>query len=262
MKNILIITFGLVLLLTSNYLGHNYPPFSISWTPVLLGLFTGLVLFATNFRLAIKFGLIIGMIITNDILIKFFAGGTHDWEGVGWIMGFLFIGLIISLILAILYGLIKQKNRKKVYFRYLFGSIVILFVYLSYFDSLGMVWVDNPTEDFRLSKKKGLLISKVTLSDSIVPYDKDSFIIKQGWIEQQTRTNHKGILKRTEKTDKLYCTLILDGNFKNLDIDRNIFYKLNDSDSFGYQFIDKIITLTIDKKETKCTLGFYKNGLE
>ena len=257
-KNILIIIFGLALLLISNYLGHIYPPFSISWTPILLGLFTILILFITNFRLAIKFGLITGMIIANDILIKFFAGGTHDWEGVGWITGFLFLGLIISSILAIVYGFLKEKNRKKEYFLYLFGSSILLFAYLSYFESLGMVWVDYPSENINVSKKKGLFISEVSLSDSIVPYDKDTFLIKQGWVEQQTKSNHKGILIRTEKTDKLYCTLILDGNFKHLNYDRIIYYKLDNSKSLGYQYINKRITLTLDNKENKYILGFYR----
>lgn len=200
------------------------------------------------------------MIIANDILIKIFAGGTHDWEGAEWITVFLFLGLFISLILIVVYGFIKQKNKKNEYFLHLFGSIIILFAYLSYFGSLGMVWVDSPSEDVDLSKKKGLYISEATLSDSIVSFDKETFLIKQAWFEQQTRSNHKGIIKRTEKTDKLYCNLILDGNFKHSDFDRNIYYKLNDSNSVGYQYLEKNITLTLDNKESKYILGFYKEN--
>jgi len=130
-KNILTITIGVLLLLTSNYLGHVYPPFSIMWTPVLIGVFTGLVLFITDFRLVVKFGLIVGLIISNDVLIKFFAGGTHDWEGVSWISLSCIFGLFISFILILIYGFRIQKQQKKKYYLYVIISSVYNFYLFS-----------------------------------------------------------------------------------------------------------------------------------
>ncbi len=260
MRNILIITIGIILTLISNYLGHIYPPFSIDWTPILIGLFTGLVLYFTNFRLIIKFSLIIGLIIFNDILIKFYAGGTHDWEGVGWITVYLLLGLIISLVIIIIYGFTNQKENKKEYFLLIFAFSVLLFLYLSYFDSIGMTWVKYPTNDIKISKEKELFISNVELSDNKIIVEQDTFLITKGWFEKQIRINHKRLFKKNETTDKIYCTLILEGEFEKYKTREHIYYKLDDGKSRGYTSLNSTITLTLDQKKDKYSLGFYRTG--
>lgn len=45
----------------------------------------------------------------NDIGIKLFAGGIHDYEGLGWIHMMLFIGLVPSLIMLLI-GTFRDKN--------------------------------------------------------------------------------------------------------------------------------------------------------
>jgi hypothetical protein len=260
MKNILTITLGFVLLLISNYLGHVHPPFSISWTPILIGLFTGLVLFTTDFRLVIKFSLIIVMIISNDILIKLFAGGTHDWEGVGWIVGLRFVGLIIALIIIVIYGLIKQRDRKKEILLYLFGSCVIIIAYSSYFDSLGLISVNSPTEQIEISKDKGLFISEIYFADKFVIIENDTMTFKHGWIERQTRLNHLGLFKKTEYTDKNNCIIVLDGKFDKYGYNSNIYFKVDDSDANGASPIERTLTFSIDKALNEKTLYFFKQG--
>jgi len=262
MKNISIISIGIILLLLSNYFGHVYPPFSINFTPILIGLFTGLILFLSNFNLIGKFGFIIGMIISNDILIKLFAGGQHDWEGAGWVSIFLFLGLIISLLLIVIYGFTEQKKRKKEHFYYLLVSSIILWGYLFLFDSLGMIWVNNQSENIVTSKSKGLFISNIRISDRIIKYGKDTFIIKSGWIEHQTKSNHMGIFKKTEKTDMQYCTFLIKGKFEHLNYDRNIYYEMKTPNSSGYQQLDSVITLILDKKVNKYRLAFYNNKFD
>lgn len=259
-KNILIITLGIATLLISNYLGHVNPPFSISFTPVLIGLFTGMVLFFTDFRLSIKFGLITGLIILNDVLIRLYAGGTHDFEGLGWIAGFLFIGLIISLIEIIIYGLIKQRNKKVKYFLYVIGSCVILYAYLSYFSSIGMVYINNPTEQIGLSKDKGLFISEVSFSDNSIIIGNDTVTLKYGWIEKQTRLNHSGLLKRTETTDQINCVINLEGKFDKYGYNDSLYYKVNESDVNGANPVSKIITFSIGKSTNVISLYFFKQG--
>lgn len=259
-KNKLIIITGIILLLISNYLGHIQPPFSISWTPILIGLFTGLVLFITDFRLLIKFSLIIGMIISNDVLIKFFAGGTHDWEGVEWITIYCFLGLILSLILIIIYGFIKQKKNKKEYFLNILGSIVIITAYLSYFYSLGMVSIDSPTEQIELSKRQRVFISEVQFSEKSLIIGNDTFTFKQGWFERQTRLNHLGLFRKTEFTGENNCIIVLDGKFDKFDSNNCVFYNVNDSNVSGSNLISRNISFKIDNSLKEQSLYFHNQN--
>ena len=261
MKNVFIIILGILLILINNYLGHINPPFSISWTPVLIGLITGLIMYFTDFRISVKFGLITILIISNDVLIKLFSGGTHDWEGAGWISVFLFIGLIISLILITVYGFTKQKKLRKKYFLNLFATGLIIFFYLSYFNSLGMVWISYPTKSIKLAKERRVFMSEIELSDSLVLINKnDTFIIKKGWIEKQVKYNHKALVKRAETTNKVYWTLLVEGNFGNLNYyDNSIYYKLKESDSKGLRFLENNITLTFDKLDSNYHIEFYNS---
>ena len=259
-KNILTITIGVLLLLISNYLGHVYPPFSISWTPFLIGLFTGLVLFVTNFKLVAKFGFIVGLIISNDVLIKFFAGGTHDWEGVGWISMFCFLGLIFSFIIILLYGFTKRVQRKKEYYIYVIISIVILITYLSYFDSLGMTYINNPTKQIEESKKEGVFISEVNLSNDTITIGNYKFSFKQGWIERQTRLNHLGLFEKNELTGENNCIIVLNGKFNKYDCNDSVCYKVNDSNALGSDYITKTLSFTVDKSLKVQRLFFHRDG--
>ena len=263
MKNVLIITLVILLTLISNYLGHINPPFSINWTPILVGLFTVSIMYFTDFRILVKFILITSLIIINDILIKLFAGGTHDWEGVGWITAFLLLGLLISLAIIVFYGFTKRKNKKKEFFLFLLGTCIILYSYLSYFGSFGMVWVSSPSENIELAKENGLFVSDIEISDSIIMTNQnEKFLIKKGWVEKQIKFNHKSIFKHTEKTDKFYCTLLIEGNFADLNYNKSIYYKLKENDSRGFSFMEKEITMTFEKSQSNHHVIFYNKDYE
>ena len=257
-KNILTITIGVLLLLTSNYLGHVYPPFSITLTPVLIGLFTGLVLFVTDFKLVVKFGLILGLIISNDVLIKFFAGGTHDWEGVGWISLFYILGLFSSFSLILIYGFTSENKRKKEFYFYVIISLVILFTYLSYFDSLGMIYINNPTKQIEESRVNGTFISEIHLSNDTIKTGNYKFSLKQGWIERQTRINHLGLFKRTEFTGENNCIIVLNGQFDEYEYNDSIRYEVNDSNASDSQYITKTLSFTVDKSLKEQRIFFHK----
>jgi len=256
-KNTLIVTVGIGTLLISNYLGHVFPPFSMDWTPILLGLITGLVFFISDFQLSLKFGLITGIIISNDILIKLFAGGSHDWEGLGFQIVDLFLGLFISFSLIVTYCFTEKKRRIKKYILYSLVSGALIFIYLECFETLGMTWINYPTKDINLSKSKGLFISNINLIDSFITNDIDTFKISQGWIEKQTRTNHLGLFRKSEITNNNYCTLIFKGDFRKDTSDNKILFKQDCKNSVGYHDLAKSVVLTIDNQESEVSLDFY-----
>ena len=124
-----------------------------------------------------------------------------------------------------------------------------------------MVWSSHPTENIELSKERGLFLSEIEFADSIVLINEDdTFIIKKGWIEKQMKFNHKGLIKRTEITNKVYWTFNVEGNFENLNYyDNSIYYKLKGNNSVGLSFLEQNISLTFDKLDSIYHLEFYNN---
>ncbi len=266
MKNYLVIISGIILLIISNYWGHIYPPFSISFTPVLLGSFTALVLFFTDFRSAIKISLIAAMIISNDVLIKFFAGGANDFEGLGWITLFLFFGLAISLLIITVYGFSVYKNGKIEYFLVLLCSCAVIAVYLSYYNTLGMAWNIPPSKDIELSKTNGLFIAEIQIAENPVRLSDDSIFFKQAWCEKQIREDDRGFLKKQIRTNKNNCFIYLNA-ISNQAVDSNILYYTIDnpdmhSGMFGGRFGENEISFTVDTTVPEVTLYLFKGKTE
>ena len=111
LTSVRIILISLFLVLLNNYYAIDNAPSSITYTPLLIGIITGIILFTSRIKSFYKFGIITSLVILNDLLIRLYAGGTHDNEGNGWIIGMLFIGLIISLIFIVIYYFVKKRQK-------------------------------------------------------------------------------------------------------------------------------------------------------
>ncbi len=113
-KNILAIGLGLTLITGSNLIGHFAPPFSIFITPILLTLIVigvNAQLYKTNFALTVAYNF--ALLLFNDVFIRFYAGGTYDEEGKGWIFLFFAIAFVVAFIVMIIYALIIKQNHNK-----------------------------------------------------------------------------------------------------------------------------------------------------
>ncbi len=93
-------------------LGHNYPPFGILLTPVVVSISAWIICFKT-----MKIHSIILSILTyaalalNDILIKLYSGGIHDGPGQAFTNLFFFFGLVpVTALLVISHILRKKKS--------------------------------------------------------------------------------------------------------------------------------------------------------
>ncbi len=127
------------ILILSVIIGYLYPPSGIMYTPVVLSIMIWLVTF-TNNGLNILAKTIISYLCIglNDIGIKLFAGGAHDWEGQGWIHMLLFIGLVpCSIMLAI--GIFRD-HKSTIWFKVLnillFG--LLIYLHLEIFKTFGI----------------------------------------------------------------------------------------------------------------------------
>jgi hypothetical protein len=108
-KNILAVGLGLTFILGSNILGHVIPPFSIQVTIVLMPLIIGGInynLYKENFTLTVIYGFV--LLIINDLFIRFYAGGTHDQEGRGWILLYFSIAFVLSVICMIAHAFLTM----------------------------------------------------------------------------------------------------------------------------------------------------------
>ena len=122
MQNKSIIILGLTLITVSNIIGHFAGPFSIFITPILLTIIIAGInynLYKSNFHLTVLYNF--GLLIFNDLFIRFFAGGTHDQVGKALISISFTIAFILSIITMAIYSfnseesqIIKSKTKKVV----------------------------------------------------------------------------------------------------------------------------------------------------
>ena len=140
MKNILALTISLILVLINGIIGHFFPPNGIDFTLILIPTFTAIVCFASeNLSSILKSLSVSFLVITNDILIKLYSGGTHDLEGLEWIHFFMYSGILIGLIIL---SINVMKNKKENLFIKILSIItfpLLIYIYLQFFYQLGLV---------------------------------------------------------------------------------------------------------------------------
>ena len=117
-KNILAVGLGLLLVMSSNIIGHFAAPFSIFATPVVVTIIIAGInstLYQVNFFLTVLYGF--ALLLFNDLFIRFYAGGTHDQEGKGWIAMFFIISFVLAFFSMAVYAVkidnIKQGGKTK-----------------------------------------------------------------------------------------------------------------------------------------------------
>lgn len=241
MKNYITPVSVVILILINNYIdyrGHFSAPISILFTPVLLAISALLLLYYTDYSLKLKYACITLVVIVNDMLLRLSLGGYNDPEGEGWITLFLFTGLLLLLPILIIYSLKKKVSAQQTSV-YMVICVLVLYVYLSYFNTLGTRAPESPIKSKAIAKQKGLYISDLTFSDSSFIAGKDTFYIKDGWLQNKIWLSHSSILKKMEKDkDDNYCTIELKGRFDkdgyNYNASYNAFY-----DAFSKKYAEK-----------------------
>lgn len=210
-SSVTILIVSIIIVLISNYQGAVNPPASITFTPFLIPIITLLNLSLLRMNFFCKFGIITGLIILNDILIRIYAGGTHDSAGNGWIVGMLLIGVIISFVIILLYYFIKEDRKKirKSYWISFSTYFIVLILYLNMFGTFGMTYGMLATESVNESKEKGVFISSIKFSTSYFTVDNDTIKVKSGWVEKEIQNNHTKIIPKIENTGRYEYIILL-----------------------------------------------------
>lgn len=110
-KNILTIGLGLALIIISNIIGHFAASFSIFATPFLLTIIIAGInfqLYKINFILTVIYNF--GLLVFNDLFIRFYAGGTHDQVGKFLISLFFAMAFTLALFIMTIYSFILNDN--------------------------------------------------------------------------------------------------------------------------------------------------------
>lgn len=135
-KNKLLI-YAIILVFGNVLIGHFLPPSSIILSPVVIVLITVLVL-SLDIRVLVKPLVIGGLISLQDIGIKLFSGGTHDYEGLGWIHFMLLMG-VTPYFLVLIYFFAIDKDES--FFKKIFSALIfvlLLVIHFSLFSKLGV----------------------------------------------------------------------------------------------------------------------------
>lgn len=244
-NNILLILVFLAVVLT-NLAGHFYPPTSIMMSPVIIGLSTILLMF-TDYRMMNRILLATFTVIVNDILIRNFAGGTYDIEGVGWLMLMLFIGLIPStLMVAVIASRVKGANRLTMVAMYL-AMPTIVFLYLSLFGEFGLSSI-KPVSTSKLEAiEDGVFVSDVTFSTREIVALGDTIQFVSGWIEKEVVLKHGPLFQVREETGRrVVCAKIKHSYSQG---DRTVDYS-ETRDSHMWQPIDSIVQVTASSSDS------------
>ncbi|GAB2547124.1 hypothetical protein GCM10027189_32270 [Rufibacter soli] len=206
-------------------------------------------------KLTFKLLLIIAAIIVNDMLVKTYAGGTHDLAGAAWINLFSMSGLFLAATTTFI-DLIRQKQlvSKSLLFSALL--LVIVGAYLSYFGLFGLTQFLPASNSIKSSKEKGVFNSMLKLSNHTIVYEADTISLLYGWTEGERRIKHQNLIKKQELTGQIIYIIKAHHNLK--PYLSSVYYKVNSDDVNGAIPIDSTITFTLPKSDSLVYLTFFK----
>jgi hypothetical protein len=256
MSNLKSIAISISLIIVNAVIGYNLPPGSILFTPLVIGIIS-FILGRTGLKTYYIILLILIALFSNDVLIKLTAGGGHDFEGAGVINLFFIVGVVISTIITFTI-LIKQQRKVIPVLFFCISIPAISFLYLCYFDFLGLVGYQNTSKSKEIAIKNKVFLNNIKFADNLINYKADTVKIIDGWAEKQVIVDHQQLIKKYDDTSTINYTFKLKSNtsFDSL----KMYYKVNDTDVNGSNAIDSIIAFNCLKSAPKVTVYFFKLG--
>jgi len=247
MNNTFKIIIVLSLVALTNIIGHYFPPSSILFSPFTIGLLAGLLM-TTNFKVNFRILLLTIFIILNDILIKKFAGGTHDFEGAGFINMFLIIGVTLSTVIISL--VISDLKDKSVLRKIILVSLmpIAMFFYLHYFDLYGLSYHKSMSLTKEDAINNNTFLHNLKFSERKIYYEKDSIYILSGWTEKEIILDHSSLIRESQETKNINYKLKIKHNLTPLT--NSLYYKINSDDVNGSSPVDSVLEFKADRDES------------
>ena len=179
-------------------------PFGILFFPVFLaGLPIAINFIFSGKNLHIKSLISFFLVFVSDLLLRNFAGGTHDAEGNGFLILFFIIGLVLFFISEIIFIVINPFKKENNIIRNLVLiiplQVLLATAYFNYFRAYGMeigVYAGTVEE----AKEKNVLINEYEISKHTLINNNDTIIFNEAWLEKKIRINHKSFIKKEYET--------------------------------------------------------------
>jgi hypothetical protein len=149
------------------------------------------------------------LVFISDLLLRNYAGGTHDSAGNGWIMLFFIIGVITFILSEIIIELVKQKkesNKTKKLLLIIVLQVLFVIAYLNYFGWYGMT-IEVYTDSIEEAKEKNTILKEYEIIKNTLIQDDDTIIFNEAWLEKKVEINHKQLIKHKYETGILELRL-------------------------------------------------------
>lgn len=223
---------------------------------ILIPVFIVFILSKANLQIYFKILIIIGAIVLDDMVFKLSGSHPYDFEGAGLINLLSIVATVLATIISFVFLINKAKQNVIYTSCFIILIPISVWLYLSYFDSLGLIDSKNESISQEISIKNHVFLKDLQFSDNSVVYKPDSIKIISGWSEKQINTNHEHLLKRYDDTSKVNYILKLKSNrsFR----DNEIYYNVNDTSINGANPIDSVISFTCARADPKVIMTFFK----
>lgn len=142
------------------------------------------------------------LVFVSDLLLRNYAGGTHDSAGNGFIVLFFTIGVITFIISQFIIEIVKQKkesNRTKKLVLIIALQLLFIIPYINYFWRYGMT-IEIYTDSIKEAKAKNTILNEYEIIKKKLNQDNDTLIFKEAWLEKKVKINHKQLIKQKYET--------------------------------------------------------------
>jgi len=150
------------------------------------------------------------LVFISDLLLRNYAGGTHDSEGNGLIVVFFIGGAGIFILTEIVLLAIKSiEGESKLRMLIVIPvQIILIIAYLNYFGWYGMD-VRIYTDSIQESKKEGLFLNDYKIVNNTLINNNDTVIFHEAWLDKGMRVDHKQLIKKKYQADFFELNILL-----------------------------------------------------
>ncbi|WP_430402994.1 hypothetical protein [Fluviicola sp.] len=131
MKEVVVLTSAVLIVIINGIIGHYYPTSGIMGTPIILGITSVIIVMGLGRKSGsiLKSVFLIVCALLNDFLIRNYSGGILDREGAYLVTLYLFYGSIVSYLVLIL-GTFSSNDKmgKKISALVLFPLVMGLYL--------------------------------------------------------------------------------------------------------------------------------------
>jgi hypothetical protein len=149
------------------------------------------------------------LLFISDLLLREYAGGTHDSTGNGIIVLFFIVGVVTFIISEIIIEVItkkKEANKTKKMIIIVVLQVLFVIAYINYFGWYGMT-IEVYSDSIKEAKEKNIIINEYEIVRNTLIQDNDTLIFKEAWLEKKVIINHKQLIKQKYDTGILELRL-------------------------------------------------------